>query len=631
MNTILLRSLVFLTLTILLCLSGRAQTHESPLSEAKDEQEAFFTAQNVDSISTWLIFINAFPESHYKKGACYGLARSYGSAKDYMKAINVYHKIMQDFPEETNRCEKIISILLRPDNTQVKIENLGDGINTKYDEYFPVVSADGKTMYFCKNDFLDDDRTLLLADKMQRAAQLTSKEHNYIKERLIGSTQEDIWVSENDNSNWSKARKISSLNTTENEAMLSLSVDGTSAYIFRNGIIMTTKLLKNGDWELPVSVGPPINSGIWDADVCISNDGNHLFFVSKRHGCLVDTAGLFSRDIFVSEKQGDRWGEPISLGPIVNTPGDERTPFLASDGKTLFFSSDGHPGLGGLDVFKTVHIGESWTEWTEPENLGSQINTAKTDWSFVVPSSGEVGYITIADRADGHGRQDIYRLSPLPPECRPVIPVVSIKGTIKLNNGEPVADSVYWEDLATGRSIGVARSSPVDGKYFITFPAGHNYGYYVGSDTCYPVSNHIDLTNIDSLRKIGYNEITIDIVLCKENITISNMFFDFNKADILPTSELELLRLVEYLKKYSKMRIEIRGHTDERGSDEYNDNLSRRRAQAVVKYLINHGIAANKLKAIGCGKRYPIDPHDTEEAYAKNRRVDFRIIKDIEK
>ena len=594
-------------LGLILCY-GCAPTGAVREDARTSEEKEFDIAKKQKTVQAFEAFLQTYPQSRFNKEAYLGIAHCCTASKDWDWAIAAYRRLMAGFPEDSVKTKKIIQLLQAPEDTVV-VKNLGANINTQYNEYAPVVSADGQTLYFCSNDL---DRLLETKEKIDLA-------------EYLANPKEEIWYSEREGEGWSKAKKVGSpLNSMKNDALEAISVDKTMVFIFRSGNIMTSRIGADGKWEEPQDIGPPINSGSWDADVCFSSNGQVLLFASKRPGGFrSEHDGETTSDIYVSVRNGNPWGKPINLGPTINTIGTERSPFLASDGKTLYFSSDGHPGLGGLDVFRSVSKGDSWTEWSEPENLGKGINTPEGDWGYKIPASGDVAYYGISGRPDGYGGEDVYVIE-LPKKVQPAA-VTAIKGTIKDRKGNPLAAKVRWENLETGEKAGEAQSNPVTGEYYIALPAGKNYGYYAEKRGYYPASQNIDLRG-----KEKYAEYTVDVILTTgevEPIVLQNVFFDFNKADLKPESYPELNRLVDFLQQNPGKRVEIAGHTDDVGTDAYNQNLSERRAKAVVEYLVSKGISKMKLDAKGYGKRVPVDTTATEEGRAKNRRVEFKFVK----
>lgn len=493
--------------------------------------------------------------------------------------------------------------------------NLGPNINTSADEYLPVLAADGKRLYFTGN------------------------------ERYGGYGGEDIFYADRRDSIFGPATNLSGqINTTTNEASLSISTDGNRLIIFGNypesygrGDIFYTDRTANG-WSRVQHFPRPINSEYYDCDAIMTSDGKAMLFVSDRPGGIGEYHGKGSffhgnlwgnSDIYVSVYSDSGWSRPINLGPTINTPYAERTPFLHPDGKTLYFSSDGHGGLGRLDVYKSTRLREdSWTEWSTPVNLGKEVNTEADDRSYRISTSGDVAYFATASRGDGLGGSDIYSVV-LPTAARPEA-VATIHGRVTDTKGNPLAVDINWQDLRTKKSLGTLKSNPQDGTYFIALPMGKEYGYYASRSGYYPVSRNVDLRKRKESADITENIVLASIEELKSSdvaVRLNNIFFDYNTFQLQEESFPELDRLVAVIDSTPGARVEIDGYTDDQGSDSYNQELSVRRAQAVVDYLVAHGVPRNQLVPRGFGKSKPVAKNDTEEGRAQNRRVEFRFLR----
>jgi len=539
------------------------------------------------------------------------VAAQYVQERQWEKAVDVFKMYSPLFKKMEKRFDKIISMLEAKEEKLI-LRGLGLGVNSESNEYVPTPSADGMLMYFT----------------------------GY--ERSDGFGGEDIFFSNLINNEWQKAENLGSkLNSKTNEAIVSVSADGNKIILFGN----YKKTFGRGDnfyidktntgWSDIRHFPEPINSQYFDASALITSDGIAMLFVSDRPGGIGDThfkGELFhgdtwgNTDIYVCLKQGDGWGEPIDLGAKINTPYAEFSPFLHPDGKTLYFSSTGHYGLGNFDVFKSVRLSDSsWTEWSEPVNLGKEINTAGDDWGYKISTSGDIAYFSGYNK--DNLSDDIYSIT-LPKEVRPER-VATIRGKVTDDKGNMLEADILWEDLSSGKNVGQLKSNPRDGTYFIALPLGKNYGYYAEKKGYYSVSKNIDLPGTIESKNITEDIVLVSIRDIKEkeiSVRINNIFFDYDKYEIKPESFPELNRLVKILKD-TDSKVEIAGHTDSRGKDKYNLELSKNRAQAVVNYLISLGCSSINLTAIGYGETKPISNEATEEGYARNRRVEFKFIK----
>jgi outer membrane protein OmpA-like peptidoglycan-associated protein len=486
-------------------------------------------------------------------------------------------------------------------------------INTRGNEWDPTPTPDGRFLYFT-------------ADSRQG-----------------GKGRSDIWVSEKIRGEWQLPTNLGeSINSYRDETIDNVTVDGTTLLLSGNfkgslgefDIYLAEK--DSAEWKSLTHLPHPINTQYHEESGCLTADGKALLFTSDRPGGI----GPFVRisnsyyhgnlmgnmDIYVSVKQSDgSWGEPINLGPTINTPYAERSVFLHPDGKTLYFSSDGHPGLGRLDVFKSVRLNDtSWTEWSEPVNLGKEINSANDDWGYEVDISGETAFFAGNNYVIGYGGWDIYSIS-LPNKARPE-QVVRIRGKVTDLEGNPISSVIKWEDLETGEIVGTLKSDPRDGYYFIALKPGRLYGYYAEKQGYYSSSKHIDLRNNNDITEINENivlALILELQQKKQTVQINNIFFDFDKSDLKKESFPELNRLVELLKTNKQVTIKIEGHTDNIGTIERNVELSKQRANAVKEYLIANNIAANRITVTFFGALHPIAPNDTESNRAKNRRVNI--------
>ncbi|HZI23971.1 MAG TPA: OmpA family protein, partial [Chryseolinea sp.] len=311
-----------------------------------------------------------------------------------------------------------------------------------------------------------------------------------------------------------------------------------------------------------------------------------------------------------------------------NTAGEESAPFLDSDDKTLYFSSTGFSGYGGNDIFITRRLDDTWTNWSEPENLGPEINSPLEDLFFNIPAASEFAYYS---RGVSETNADIFRVK-LPIVKSPEA-WVTVKGkVIDKNTGKPVAAKIIYERLPDGKDSGISQTDPATGEYEIRLPTGQLYGLRSEADGKISESQNVDLRDVKSDQVIDskdFNLQPIEVSSIAPNVTVvlNNIFFDFDKSTLKAESGPELDRLVEMLKEKPTMQIEIAGHTDDKGPEAYNKSLSERRAKTVVSYLVRGGIAKDRLSVKVFGETKPIETNATEEGRGKNRRVEFLILK----
>jgi outer membrane protein OmpA-like peptidoglycan-associated protein len=567
--------------------------------------------ENITTREELIQYINAIAPDEDAFVALQMLARDYIDNKNWLGAAELFNKYRSFFPEMGDRFDKIIS-LLKASSQELKAVNL-TGVNTGADEYFPTVSIDGTKMYFTGSG----------------------------QENSRGG--EDIFYSEFVGGVWKPAINMGKpFSTKGDDAVNSISADGTMLVIFGNykgafggGDNFYVQKLPGG-WSEIKPFPKPVNSEYWDCDGFLTADGKAFLFTSDRKGGVGEfqKGGRFfhggyegNTDIYVSLKTDSGWSQPINLGFTINTPYVERSPFLHPDGKTLYFSSDGHYGLGGLDVFKSVRKSDtSWTHWTQPVNLGKEINTGGYDIAYRISTDGKLAYFA-SNRPGGLGGYDLYAIS-LPSEVQPEKNVITIKGKVTDEDNNPLDADIRWFDISSNENVGNLKSDPQTGDYIIALPVGKNYGYFAEKNGYYSVSKNVDL-----LRDPGIKEHTEDIKLISaaslqgKPIKLNNIYFDFDRYDLKPESFTELDRVFKFLTDNPEVRIEISAHTDAVGTDEYNLTLSQRRAESVVNYLIGKGMDAARLTARGYGKSMPVASNETEEGRALNRRVEMKVIK----
>lgn len=522
---------------------------------------------------------------------------------DYAEAKAEIEK-MRPYTKGNASVGELLSIVGKANEQGIETIQIGNIKSGNGNEYYPIVSADGKRLYFCGRD-RDDN---------------------------LGG--EDVYVTERDkNGNWSKPAIFAPLSAKEsNDGILAVSADGTSIIKFENGVMGVCDKTAKG-WQ-PVRFFPEvINRGDWNSDATFCADGSTLLFASIRPSASSISQSKFyhgnnhyESDLYVSHRDSaGNWSEPVNLGPTINTIYSERSPFMHPDMKTLYFSSDGRGGLGGYDVYKSERLSDTcWTCWSTPVNLGKEINTPDDDWTYKISTDGATAYFS--KKEAGTNASEIYSVN-LPKDKMPY-KVVTISGKMENHSGEKVVTNLVWEDLETKKIVGRAQTDPDDGSYFIVLPVGKLYGIYVDDSTVYPETRHVDLREVKEPMAVNktFHVTTLKELKSGAAITINNIFFDFGKSDLLTYSYPELRRLAGLLKKL-KLRVEISGHTDNVGADDVNMKLSEDRALAVKNFLVKAGCNANSIDAKGYGKTKPVADNDTEEGRARNRRVEMKVIK----
>ncbi len=496
-------------------------------------------------------------------------------------------------------------------NPNVSTERLTEKINSQYDEVNPIISPDGKRLYFGRQNHPDN----------------TGREKD----------AEDIWYSDwNDQKGeWGPARNLGPpINNDKPNFMCSITPDGKTVLL--GNIYKMDKKNTMEEGVSMVTIGP---EG-WGRPKALKFNGyineykrasyylcqnRKVMFLSIR---AEDALGEDGSDLYVSFLQEDStWSKPIHTGKTLNSVGNETAPFLAADDRTLFFSSDGFSGYGSDDIFMSRRLDNSWTKWSKPANLGKNINTGQSDIFFTLPANGDYAYFSSGGK-DSDGQLDLYRLR-IPDLFKPS-PMVEIFGKVldKFSR-RPVRAKIVYEDLNTGEELGINESNSATGAYKILVPVGSKYGYLAQADGYVSVNQNLDAEKLEESQTINQNLYLIPIKKGSQ-IALNNIFFDFNKAELKKESFAELNRLVEMMKESPKMKIAIGGHTDSKGSDEYNMKLSADRANAVKNYLLKKGIPENRMTIKQLGKADPLTVNEeANDGASLNRRVDITFDGDL--
>ena len=581
--------------------------------------------------------------THYDQYLIRG--KIYHSHHHFDKALLNYYlykglldKESTKYQQELDEVENLIrqcdnGYLLKANALVIEISNLGEDINTEFPEYAPVISSDEEILLF------------------------TSRRPNTTggkKEHFSGKYFEDIYISIKENGDWSNPQNIKQINTTHHDACVGLSANGKALLLYRpdtknfNGGNLFISFLKDStnlySWSSPKSLGDNINSKYWEPSGCISSDYKVIYFVSNRPG------GFGGTDVYKSIREDDEtWGEAVNLGPNVNTKYDEDSPYITPGGNVLYFSSKGHQGMGGYDIFMVLDPSEKG-EWMEPINLGYPINSAKDDLHFSWNLAGTQGYFSSV-REDSYGEHDLYHIT------RPESSThkVYLKGIVT--------------DYLTGGSVKNARISLINksgnkvitevftdknGNYKIPIKMGEDYQIIIESngyvskddDFCapeegyyYEIAKNLDIKPysekvvIESAKSINReeyfleNEIEEMIVLGKgDHFAMRKVHFIFNKPILEDDSYDALNELVKYLKAHNKVHLEVSGHTDDIGTHEFNQYLSQSRANTVVRYLVSKGIPKSRLIANGYGEENPLVSNANNKGRRLNRRAEFKVL-----
>jgi flagellar motor protein MotB len=473
--------------------------------------------------------------------------------------------------------------------------NMGDSINTSDDEYWPSITVDGQTLMFTR--------------------QIPTG-------RSIPKTQEDFYISHLINGLWGKAFNAGyPLNTSSNEGAQSLSSDGKYMYFTAcekpDGIGSCDIYFSSFDgklWSVPQNIGPPVNSRGWESQPSISANGRMLYFVSNRAG------GLGGMDLWYSVLgEDEKWKNPVNPGASINTAGDEMSPFIHFDGKTLYFSSNGRSGMGGYDIYITKMNND--TTWMEPRNLGYPINTFNDELGLIIDASGKKAYFS-SKRDEGRGK-DIYSFSVY--EAIQPDPVSYIKGRVYDKvTGKQLRANFELINLQTGKII-VSDKTDLSGTFLVCLPPDHNYGLNVNKDGYLFYSDNFMLGGVHSATEPFIKKIELSPVRLGEKLTLSNVFYEFDSWKITQESFPELNKLMKLLTDNKNIKVEIEGYTDSIGTDAYNLNLSEKRARSVKEYLVEKGIFPSRISYKGFGSASPIGNNITNDGRKLNRRTEIKI------
>ena len=478
--------------------------------------------------------------------------------------------------------------------------SLGMGVNTPGDEYINALSPDEEQVIFTR-------RTKIGTAQEGRGRQF--REDFYESVKLDGA--------------WSEAQLMQNPVPPGGDAGgLSRSPDGRKIWFtacFREDGIGSCDIYfteKVGDtWLPPKNMGPVVNSDQWDSQPSISPDGKTLYFASNRRG------GQGSSDIWKTElDEKGEWGRPVNLGAIVNTSLAEMGPFIHYDNSALYFSSQGHPGMGGADLFLSKRYDGGWTE---PLNAGYPINTIADEIVILINPSGSKGYIS-SDLSSGQGGYDIYEFE-LAGRIMPV-PVTYFRGKVFDRNSQAPLEAFFeLTDLGSDSVVMSARSDRLKGDFLVCLPSDKDYALNVSCPGYLFYSDHFQLKGVRTSLDPFNLDIPMSPLEAGEKIILRNIFYETDRYVLLEESVVELNKLLEFLKDNPSLAIEIGGHTDNIGSASYNLDLSLRRASEVYSYLIGHGIPEERLSYNGYGYTEPVASNDTEEGRAMNRRTEIRI------
>ena len=587
---------------------------------------------------------NVTPDINYYLGIGFQLTMQFDKA---IAAFKIHRSILtgkdpievEETEKRIRECEMGKKLVAKP--VRAFIDNFGNVINSKYPEYGAIISADESVMMF------------------------TSRRNTTTGGAVadgLNEYYEDIYISTKADGKWTTPQNMgTNVNSEQHDATVAVAPDAQSMIIYKDdkgdGNLYETKLV-GAVWSKPVKMNKNINTKYHESSASYSNDGKTLYFVSNKPG------GLGEHDIYFTKWDDVKkeWGVAVNVGPTINTKYNEESVVIHPDGKTLYFSSQGHETMGGYDIFMSK-LQDDGVTWGKPENIGYPINSVDDDVFFVINASGRRGYYS-SFKADGFGEKDIYMITFLGPE-KPV--QLSAEDNLLANITEPVREKIVEKqvDAATKRITilkGVVRdaktlkplysdielidveenktlakfeSNATTGKYLVSLPSGKNYGLIVRADGYLFHSENFDIPETAAYQEVEKN-IDLQKVEVGSTIVLKNIFYDYNKATLRDASKNELDRLAKLLLENPTIKIELSAHTDSRGGDKYNEDLSQKRAQSCVDYLIKAGISTDRLVSKGYGEQKLIISDaeiaklkfedEKEDAHQQNRRTEFKIL-----
>lgn len=604
---------------------GHPDKAKDLLINAIDEEPKFVEARivmgdilsqekaNVEAISYYKESIeldpNFFGISYFKIAKLSFLEMDFEQAESYsdqyLKRPSVDPKF-KGYAEKILRDSKFAKIAVS-NPVNYTLSEVTGGINSQYDEYFPTLTADDSTMLY----------TRLLPIELGGNAM-----------------QEDFFYSVLGDE-WGQSKQLTpDINTDLNEGAPSLSADGRSLIFTVCGFAGGKDYGANRDgygscdlffavkqgntWSKAFNLGQGVNTSGWESQPSLASDGRTLYFVRGQNGKSANIEIMYS----TLDDRGN-WSKAQKIPGAVNTQYRESSVFIHPDNQTLYFTSDGHPGMGGDDIFYSRK--EADGSWGEPINLGYPINTIGNENSLLVSASGNLAYYA-SNKEGGKGGLDIYSFK-LPDAAKPR-PLSYAKGVVKdANTKEPLFTLLKLIDVETKQVMVQAASDGKTGEFLVTLPAGREYALNINKEGYLFYSENFKLSGKESVMTPYAITALLQPIEVGSKVTLKNVFFATASFELESRSEVELDKLVDFLKDNALLRIEIAGHTDNIGDDESNRMLSDNRAKAVKEYLIAHGVASTRLEHKGYGETAPVESNETEEGRALNRRTEFKILK----
>ena len=588
-------------------LLDKAILEDPNFKKARKEKASYFSYKNEfdNALKHYMYIIEhelkIGASDYYYAGRAAFRDRQYQKSIDLFKEMSGFNSVLLNMKEEGVDLSARAAFIMKAKASPVPFKplNMGAAVNSSKDEYFPSITADKKTLIYTRK--LDYDRL----------------------------ENEDFYISNWDGKKWTTSYNIGGpVNTKDNEGAQSITADGRYIFYTKCGvpgddmkmgavggcdIYATSK--KGKEWEVPFNLGQNVNSPFWDAQPSMSADGKTLYFVSARKG------GRGGKDIWMSTFDGKKWMAAVNCGPTINTKKDEESPFIHPDGHTLYFSSDGHIGMGSYDLF--VSTKDIDGNWSVPLNLGYPINDEGIERGLYVNTDGTLAYIA-SEREKGFGGLDIYTFD-LPEHAQPA-KVTYVKGVVSdAKSKKKLASDIELLDLATGDLHTITWSDGIIGEYLVCIPTGKNYALNVARDKYLFHSENFSLEGVKSYEPFIIN-VALDPIEIGKTVVLKNIFFELGSAELKTESGVELNKLKLYLELNTTVKIEIGGYSDTIGEEAFNLDLSTRRAKAVYDWLITQQADVDRVTYKGYGEANPIASNDTDEGRSQNRRTEFKVV-----
>lgn len=539
------------------------------------------------------------------------LAGMYMQKGDYKNSMEMLEVFLDFGPEEVrNRqagellyenCVFALELMKHP--LEFEPENLGDSVNSELNEYWPSLTVDELTLMYTVMQPMESGRPDI---------------RPFLQEDIYFSTRVDGRA----DGRWLPRKALGPpLNTLDNEGAQSMTARGEIIWFTacnrRDGqglCDLYYSELIDGRWSQPVNPGAPLNSRYSEKHPAVSADGRLIYFASNRAN------GKGNFDLWVSERTGESWSEPVNLGDSINTPGVEQSPFIHPDQQSLYFSSTGWPGMGQADLFLARQGAQG--VWHIPQNMGYPLNTHNSEIGLSVNAAGNLGYFA-SDRGEG-GDTDIFKFK-MPEELRPV-PVSYVHGRVyDARTMKGIKALLQLIDLESGEVIMELESTPGNGDYLLSLPADRDYMLNVSAPSHLFYSDHFPFRGVYTRLEPFKKNVPLDQLRAGSSVVLHNVFFSSSSSELKPESLSELDKVYQLMTENPTLAIEISGHTDNSGTREDNQLLSEQRAKAVVNYLLEKGVRPVRIKAKGYGQESPVADNDSEKGRARNRRTELEI------